>query len=487
MSVIAHPPAVLERPPAPLPARSVPADVQTEIHGLQRFRRRNRYYYQRLHELFRMHVPPGARVLEVGCGLGDLLADLAPAEGVGIEPGRRSADLAARRFPHLRIVRADYDAFEVDQEVDYVVIDNALTHITDIQATLERARACCRPDTRVILAYFNALWEPAFKVAAWLGIRQRVEMQNWLCDSDVDNLLELTGFDVVRRSTEFLLPFHVPLLSPLLNRLAAHVWPLSSLAMLTLVVARPRTQPFGDAVPTVSVIVPTHNERGNIKAAIERTPRMGTGTEIIFVDGNSDDGTAEEIESQLAAHPGRPMRLIRQGGRLGKGDAVRRGFAAATGDILMILDADLTVDPEDLPKFYEALVSGHGEFINGTRLVYPMEDRAMRVLNKIGNKFFSGLFSWLLNQRFRDTLCGTKVLRRVDYERIAARRSYFGDFDPFGDFDLIFGAARNNLKIVEVPVRYRARTYGQTSIRRFRDGWLLLRMSWVALRKLKLR
>jgi glycosyltransferase involved in cell wall biosynthesis len=212
---------------------------------------------------------------------------------------------------------------------------------------------------------------------------------------------------------------------------------------------------------------------------------MGRETEIIFVDGNSTDGTAEEIERRMAEHPQRKIRLIHQGDGVGKGDAVRKGFAAARGDVLVIQDADLTAPPEDLPKFYRALRDGKGEFINGSRLVYPMEKQAMRFLNLLGNKFFGALFTWLLGQRFRDTLCGTKMISKKDYELIEANRSYFGDFDPFGDFDLIFGAVKQNLKVVEVPVAYRARTYGRTNISRFTHGWLLLKMSWVAFKKIK--
>jgi glycosyltransferase involved in cell wall biosynthesis len=238
--------------------------------------------------------------------------------------------------------------------------------------------------------------------------------------------------------------------------------------------------------PSVTVVIPCRNERGNIESAVRRTPRMGRETDIVFVDGSSTDGTPAEIERVIAAHPEWRITLLHQGSGTGKGDAVRKGFAAATGDVLMILDADLTVPPEDLPKFYRALASGKGEFINGTRLVYPMERQAMRTLNLLGNKFFSLAFTWLLEQRFRDTLCGTKVLFRRDYEKIAANRAYFGDFDPFGDFDLIFGASKLNLRIVEVPVRYRERTYGVTNIRRFSHGWLLLRMCVLAFYKLKL-
>jgi glycosyltransferase involved in cell wall biosynthesis len=185
-----------------------------------------------------------------------------------------------------------------------------------------------------------------------------------------------------------------------------------------------------------------------------------------------------------AAYPDREIKVLVQDGK-GKGDAVRKGFAAATGEVLLILDADLTMPPEQLPKFFRQIAEGRGEFVNGSRLVYPMEDGAMQFLNRIANHGFSIAFTWLLNQRFTDTLCGTKVLRRSHYERLAANRLYFGDFDPFGDYDLIFGAIKMNLKAVEVPIRYAARRYGTTNISRFRHGWLLLKMVVFAWRKLK--
>jgi glycosyltransferase involved in cell wall biosynthesis len=235
---------------------------------------------------------------------------------------------------------------------------------------------------------------------------------------------------------------------------------------------------------TVSIIVPARNEAGNIEEIFRRVPDLGVETELVFVEGHSRDGTFEAIEAAMAAHPERPCQLLRQTGE-GKGNAVREGFARARGDVLMILDADLTVPPEDLPRFYAALVSGKGEFINGVRLVYPMEAEAMRFLNLLGNKFFSWAFSFLLGQPVKDTLCGTKVLWRSCYEAIAANRAYFGDFDPFGDFDLLFGAAKLNQKIVDLPIRYRERRYGATNIRRWKHGLLLLRMVAFAAGRLK--
>lgn len=463
------------------------ASIEAEIAHVNRWRRRNAYYYAQLHRLFKLHVPPGSSVLEIGCGLGDLLCDLKPSRGVGIEAKPRDAELAARRFGHLRIIRADYTTFELDQTFDYVIVSNALAQMSDVQAMFERVRSVCRADTRVMVAYFNALWEPILKLAALLRQRADVPQANWLGVADVWNLLDLADLEVIRTSSEILFPKYIPAASTLLNRCLCRFWPFNKLPLVNLFIARPRLAPPRGRELTCSVIVPTHNERGNIVGAVERTPDLGSHTEIIFVDGNSTDGTPREIERQIQARPERDLKLLHQGDGKGKGDAVRRGFAAATGDVLMILDADLTVPPEDLPKFFNALADGRGEFINGTRLVYPLQRQAMRFLNKCGNHAFSVLFSWLLNQRFRDTLCGTKVLLRTSYERIAAGRSYFGEFDPFGDFDLIFGAAKANLKIVEIPVRYAARQYGETSINRFRDGWLLLKMSWVALRKLKLR
>jgi len=240
----------------------------------------------------------------------------------------------------------------------------------------------------------------------------------------------------------------------------------------------------GPTIFSTTIVIPCRNERGNIEAAVQRIPPFGGHQEIIFVDGHSTDGTIEEIQHVMAAYPDKDIRLLVQDGT-GKGDAVRKGFAQATGDILMILDADLTMPPEDLPKFYDAIASGKGEFINGCRLVYPMESQAMRTLNLLGNKFFSMAFSWLLNQRIKDTLCGTKVLFRRDYERLVTNRHYFGDFDPFGDFDLLFGASKLNLHILEIPIRYQDRTYGSTNIQRFAHGWLLLKMTVYGFFRLK--
>ncbi len=329
------------------------------------------------------------------------------------------------------------------------------------------------------------MWELPLAVVKRLGLGKPALDQNWLTVEDIAGLLNLVNIEVIRHWEEILWPLPTPVLDHFFNRFLVKVWPFNCLALTNFIVARlrPQQKQLPEA-PLVSVIVPARNEAGNISHIFVRTPEMGSGTELVFIEGHSRDNTYAAIEKAIADHPARRCKLLRQVG-VGKGDAVRLGFANAGGEILMILDADLTVPPENLPRFYEALRSGKGEFINGVRLVYPVEKQAMRFLNLVGNKFFGLAFSWLLGQAVRDTLCGTKVLWKTDYERIAENRVYFGDFDPFGDFDLLFGAARFNLKIVEIPIRYRKRTYGTTNIQRWKHGWLLLKMVLFASRRIK--
>jgi SAM-dependent methyltransferase len=450
-----------------------------------RWKRKNGYYYESIEKIVSVHVPPGASVLEIGCGPGDLLNALAPSRGVGVDLSPAFVAQARSKFPHLDFVAGDAESLPLDEKFDYVVLSDLIGYLDDVQRAFDQLRRVCHPRTRIVITYFNYLWQPLLKLGEAAGLKRPQPEQNWLALEDLTNLLSLAGFQTIQQGYKLLLPVRVPLLSTLCNRVLANLPLLRKLSLVEVVVARPAPVPVPEESLSVSVVVPARNERGNIENAILRTPLMGRRTEIVFVEGNSSDGTAAEIERVVAAYPGRDIKLILQGDGRGKGDAVRKGFAAATGDVLMILDADLTMPPEDLPKFFRALASGRGEFINGSRLVYPMEKQAMRFLNTLGNKFFSLAFTFLLGQRFKDTLCGTKVLLRSDYARIAAGRSYFGDFDPFGDFDLIFGAAKLDLKIVEVPIRYKDRTYGSTQISRFRHGWLLLRMVLFALRRIR--
>ena len=467
-------------------SRSRAAHWDSVAHEMEGRRPTGRYYHRRLAEVFRQLVPPGLKVLEIGCGAGDLLAALEPSVGVGVDFSREMVRRAQARHPRLTFVHQDAHALRLDGSFDVVIFSDLLNDLWDVQGALERVLPLCQPSTRILINCYSRLWEFPLALAEKLRLARPVLRQNWITREDVQSLLRLAGFETLRAFQEFLWPLETPGLAPILNTFAVRMWPFHHLALTNVVVARPVVQHTARPrpEPLVSVVVPARNEAGNISAILRRTPEMGRGTELVFVEGHSTDGTYEAIQRAIAQHPERRCKLLRQTGK-GKGDAVRLGFQEAEGEVLMILDADLTVPPEDLPRFYDALVEGRGEFINGVRLVYPMEDRAMRFLNLIANRFFSALFSWLLNQPIKDTLCGTKVLWKRDYDRIARDRAHFGDFDPFGDFDLIFGAARQNLKLLDLPIRYRERTYGTTNIQRFRHGLLLLRMVGVAARRLK--
>jgi len=443
------------------------------------------YLEHDLRETLRRIIPPDASVLDVGCGTGEILAALPNHERVGVTSLPEVAAEARRRHPDLAIEDGGLASLQAGRKFD-AVICNRLSHsVADIRELLANLREHVSEHGRLYLVAYNYLWEVPTRLAEVAGFKLPSPTSNWLSHSDFENLFEITGLESVRFEDRMILPADVPGLSPLLNRYVGKLPGCQRFSMYRIYALRRRESLPEPRRVSVSIVVPSRNEAGNVVAAIARTPMLGSRTELILVEGGSTDGTWETIQAAIKDYRG-PLELsaYQQLGK-GKADAVRLGFSKATGDILMILDADLTVPPEELPVFYDVIARGLGDYVQGTRLVYPMDPGAMRLFNKMGNIAFSQLFTYLLGQPIKDTLCGTKVLWRRDYERIVAGRALFGDFDPFGDFDLIFGAARLNLKIVEIPVRYRERVYGETNISRWKHGWLLLKMSGVAARKLR--
>jgi SAM-dependent methyltransferase len=442
------------------------------------------YYQARLAEIYRLSIPPGMRVLELGCGDGGLLAKLDPAYGYGIDLSSGLIESARSKYPGLHFEVEDASNLHIEGEFDFIICSDLLNDLWDVQSVFDKISRHCHPRTRLLINCYSRLWESPRRLAETLGLAKPQLSQNWLTVEDISNLLTLSGFETIRSSAEIMCPVRFPVLDTLCNRYLVKVWPFRFLGITNFIVARPMPKLDTPPKPIVTVVVPARNESGNIPAILDRLPEMGAGTELIFVEGNSSDGTYERIQKEIAVRPGCTAKLYKQTGR-GKGDAVRLGFERSSGELLMILDADLTVPPEDLPRFYDAWYLGRGDFINGVRLVYPMEDKAMRFINFLGNKFFSVAFTWLLSQSVKDSLCGTKVLSRSHYETIAANRAYFGEIDPFGDFDLLFGAARYNLKILGLPIRYRERKYGETNIQRWKHGLLLLRMVLLASRRIR--
>ena len=438
-------------------------------------------YRRLLAHYYNLMISPDSSVLEIGCGSGELLSQLKAARKTGVDLSRREIAAARQRIPEGEFhVQAGED-LALTGHFDFIVVSDTINYAADVQVLLERLQSVATPDTRLILNFHSNLWRPFLTLGRWLRLAKPAPQSSWLATSDVRNLLLLADWSPVHVEHRLLLPLSLGGPEVLFNRWLA---PLLPWFCLTVFMVARSSRSLPKSRFSVSVIIPARNEAGNIAAAVARTPAMGAGTELIFVEGHSRDDTWAQIQRVAQENPGLKIKALQQTGS-GKGDAVRAGFAVATGDILMILDADLTMPPEELPKFYDVIARGRAEFANGCRLVYPMDEQAMQFLNLCANKSFGLIFTWLLGQPVKDTLCGTKVLSRVHYEKIAANRAYFGDFDPFGDFDLLFGAAKLNLKIADVPIRYRERSYGSTNIQRWKHGWLLLRMVMFAARKIK--
>jgi SAM-dependent methyltransferase len=454
-----------------------------------KIRKTHSYYWKDISSQFDYFIQEDSRVIEIGCGTGELLAEVRGAYKMGIDYSPAMIAQAKENGidAHFEVMDAE-DVSSINQKFDVIILSNLTGYLDDVQYVFNELHKISHPKTRIIVNYYNFVWEPILKFAERIGLKQKTPKQNWLSTMDINNLLFLAGFDVYRNTPRTLIPFNIPIISWFFNKYMAKMPIIKHLCLNQFTFARPQpvlTEAEYSQKYTTTVVIPARNESGNIENAILRLPKFGKDIEIIFVEGNSTDDTWQKIQEIKAKYGhSHNIKITQQDGK-GKGDAVRKGYNIATGDILMILDADLTMPPEDLPKFYDAIASGKGEFINGCRLVYAMDDKAMRFLNLLGNKFFSIAFTWLLSQSFKDTLCGTKVMFRKDYEKLKVNRKFFGEFDPFGDFDLLFGAYKLNLKMVDLPIRYKERTYGDTNISRFKHGLILLRMCAFAARKVK--
>ena len=448
---------------------------------------KNSYYYEQIKRLIATIIPPGKRVLDVGCGIGHILAHTSPAYGVGIDFSASMIAEARARYPHLTFHAMEIEAASaLNEKFDFVISANSITEMTDIRRCLKSIYRVMTPETRLVIIAYNYLWQPVIELGAHLGMRPQSPTENWLTPQDIHGLLSSADFEMVREGYRTMLPKQVPFLSALFNNFLVRMPLLRYLGFTYYTVARPLIAFENPQKMTVSVVVPCKNEEGNIDEVVNRVPEMGGGTELIFVDDKSTDKTAEKIKKQIERHPERNIKFA-EGPGIGKGAACRAGFANASHDIFMILDADMTVMPEVLPEFFELIVQGKGEFINGSRLLYPMEEEAMRIANIIGNKLFAMLFTFILEQPIKDTLCGTKVILKRDYQKILEARDYFNSTDKWGDYDWIFGAARHNMKILELPVHYVSRKAGQTKMTgRLRNAWIMLKMCRIAFLKLKL-
>ncbi len=394
--------------------------------GIERARQSRRYFYDYMTRALHTRVEPGQHVLDLGCGSGSLLAALQPSRGVGIDVSSKA--IAAARAAHVGQPLYFFEGDLADPDLlrqvggpfDSVLMVNVATHLTDVQGTLEALHPLLHSRSRLLIYSYSRVWQPVLRMAELIGLKYEAPPEAWLPSEEVARMLWSADFEVVRRDYQVVLPAHVPLVADLANRYLGRLPLAEQLSLMYGFIARPAPHLFSRArasQPSTSVVIPCRNESGHIRPLVSRLPDLGPNSEFLFVEGGSTDDTEATIRQVLAENPDRPFRLLKQTGK-GKGDAVRLGFGQARGEVLVILDSDMGVAPEALPRFVEMLARGKGEMVNGSRMVYPMEGRAMRFLNLVANKLFAYLFSWLLGQQVRDTLCGTKALYREDYERI---------------------------------------------------------------------
>lgn len=452
----------------------------------KKLRKRSGYYWESITRYCDFFSDENLSVLEIGCGTGELIGQINGRKKMGIDFSQKTIEVAKQQFPQVEFQVMQAEDLQLNEQFDLIILSNLIGYVHDVKVVFEQLIKVCHPRTKIIVTYYNFLWEPILKLAESLGLKAKTPLQNWLSQRDISDLLQLSGFEVYRKTQRMLLPVYIPLLSGFINKFIANL-PLIRLLTINFfsfakLISRETFPPV-----SVSVIIPCKNEAGNVEEAVKKIPSMGTFTEIIFCDDQSTDGTAGKVEGAIKNFPEKNIQLV-YGPGICKADNVWTGFEKAKGDILMILDGDLTVPPEELSLFYEAIINGKGEFINGSRMVYPMENKAMRFINLVGNKIFSLFFSYILDINIKDTLCGTKVLWKNDYEQIKKLRGFWSMKDRWGDYELIFGAAKSNLKIIDLPVHYRERKYGETKMKnRLKNGWLMFRMIFIALWKIKFR
>ena len=445
--------------------------------NLDFWKEKNWYYHNLLRQIFKKYIPEGSKVLQIGYGLGDALAALYPQKAMSIDEDEELIDISKRRFPSIQFIKAKPEEVIVKGKYDYVIIPNSVAHFYDIQTVLEKTLKVLSKNSKVVMTATNPRWEQIFYILEKLKLKRPEDSRNWLRLADLRNIFEISGYDVEESGYSILIPAHIPFFSNLVNNFIKGSGFLAQFCVEEYIVAR-KAKLRRKKNLSCTVLIPCYNEEENIKQAIATVPKMGTKTEILVVDDGSSDKTAQVVKRVMKKN--KNLKLISYKPNQGKGYAVKKGFDAVVTDTMMIQDADMTVPPEELPRFFNLIAEGKADFVNGTRMIYPMEEEAMRQLNLVGNLIFSWIFSWLLGQKVTDTLCGTKALFKRDYKKIKMGG------ESWGDFDLLFGASENKLKIVDLPVHYKKRVAGKSKMKAFKHGLVLAKMCIVGLWRLKL-
>lgn len=418
----------------------------------------HQYYHERIRKTFSFIIPPNKKILFLGADDAKILASLRPAKGTVA-------------------ISTAYESYLPKEKFDYIILNGVLGQTTDMLRILKNILRACHPSTRILIYQYNYLWQWVLAIAEKLRLKRKEGVQNWLSVNDLKTYLEGADFQVTRIFRRTIFPFNFFGLGRILNFIDAIIPFFDFLKLDQFIISRPEPYLFPKELPeSLTICITVRNEKGNIEKIVKSIPKICKEQEILFVEGHSTDGTRKEILRMINQYPDKSIRVMGQPG-IGQGDATRVGFKAAKGEIIIIYEGDGTSDPGDIKYFYDAMTSGRFEFIEGSRFVYPLDNKTMPVINQLGNIFFAKWFSFFLGQKTTDVLSGIKSILKKDYNLLFERWGFLGFEDPFGDFELLYGAARMGLKFGEIPMRYYPRTYGETKTKPFTHGLYLLKMA----------
>ena len=358
----------------------------------------------------------------------------------------------------------------INKKYQRIILTDVVENYDDVFALLNIVSNLLTIDGKLIISSINTKYLILSRTLEFLKLKDSNENTSYIHVKKIRNITSGVGLEYQKFYTKQLFPFSFFYVGNVINKIMEIISFQLNLGIKTYIIFRPAI--ITNSKNSKSIIIPAKNEEGNLVELVSRIPKF-ENTEIIFSYGKSKDNTLKVMKQITQSNKLFKFKLVKQT-KNGKANAVWEALNVVENDLIAILDADISVDPETLSDFFDIIEKNNADFVNGTRLIYDMEKNSMRFLNRIGNRFFQFFISKIIKEALTDSLCGTKVFKKSYLNDLYFWQNIFGKKDPFGDFDLIFAAAYSGQKIVEMPIVYRERKYGTTQIARFKDGFKLL-------------